>query len=76
MLDSAVKYLDKLKAKGEGITPKKWTADKNRLTAHKNVLYEKMKAMREDIKTVEQIRKNAEQLVKADTTKNKTDMER
>lgn len=76
LLDSAVKYLDTLKSNGNGITPKKWTSDKNRLTAHKNVLYEKMKAMREDIKTVEQIRKNAEQLAKADATPRKEQQER
>lgn len=67
LLDSVAKYLRELKARGEGITPKKWTVEKNRLTAHKNVLYEKMKSMREDIKAVEQIRKNAEQLAKTDT---------
>ena len=67
LLESAAKYLNELKASGGGITPKKWTAEINRLTAQKNVLYEKMKSMRENIKTVEQIRKNAEQLAKTDT---------
>lgn len=67
LLESAAKYLNELKASGGSITPKKWTAEINRLTAQKNVLYEKMKSMRENIKTVEQIRKNAEQLAKTDT---------
>lgn len=45
LLESATKYLNELKASGGGITPKKWTADKNHLTAQKNVLYEKMKSI-------------------------------
>lgn len=76
LLDSAAKYLGELKASGKSITPKKWTAERNRLTAHKNVLYEKMKSMREEIKAVESIRKNAEQLAKADRQQSKSDMER
>ncbi|MDD2957187.1 MAG: MobQ family relaxase [Lachnospiraceae bacterium] len=62
LLESAVQYLNEVKASGGGITPQKWAADKSRLTAHKDELYQKMQSMREDIKTVEIIRKNAEQL--------------
>ena len=71
LLESAVKYLNTLKASGGGITPKKWQVEMSRLTAHKNELYQEMRSMREDIKTVESIRKNAEQLAATTPTARK-----
>ena len=62
LYEAAVRYLEKLKANGEEITPKKWQAEADRLKAEKAVQYQKMKAMREDIKAVENLKKTAEQL--------------
>ena len=67
LYEAAVRYLEKLKANGEEVTPKKWQAEADRLKAEKSVQYQKMKAMREDIKAVENLKKTAEQLVRTET---------
>ena len=66
LYEAAVRYLEKLKANGEEITPKKWQAEADRLKAEKSVQYQKMKAMREDIKAVENLKKTAEQLARTE----------
>ena len=66
LYEAAVRYLEKLKANGEEITPKKWQAEADRLKAEKAVQYQKMKAMREDIKAVENLKKTAEQLARTE----------
>ena len=68
MFDAAVRYLDKLKASGEAITPKAWRAEADRLTAEKDADYLKMRAMREDIKAVETLRKTAERMARESQT--------
>ena len=60
--DTAVRYLDDLKASGETITPKAWKAEIERLTEQKNLDYQKMRAMRDNLKAVESLRKTAERL--------------
>lgn len=67
LYEAATRYLDKLKAAGETVTPKKWQAEADRLKAEKDMLYRKMKSMREDIKAVENLKKTAEQLTKTET---------
>jgi len=66
LYEAAVRYLEKLKATSEEITPKKWQAEADRLKAEKSVQYQKMKAMREDIKAVENLKKTAEQLARTE----------
>ncbi|MFG6336438.1 MAG: MobA/MobL family protein [Lachnospiraceae bacterium] len=66
LYEAAVRYLEKLKATGEEVTPKKWQAEADRLKAEKSVQYQKMKAMREDIKAVENLKKTAEQLARTE----------
>lgn len=66
LYEAAVRYLEKLKATGEEITPKKWQAEAGRLKAEKSVQYQKMKSMREDIKAVENLKKTAEQLARTE----------
>ena len=66
LYEAAVRYLEKLKANGEEITPKKWQAEADRLKAEKSVQYQKMKSMREDIKAVENLKKTAEQLARTE----------
>ena len=62
--DTAVRYLEDLKASGEDIVPKKWQAEIDRLTAQKDLDYQKMRAMRDDLKAVESLRKTAERLAR------------
>ncbi len=64
LYESAVRYLDKLKASGETISVKNWRSEIAELTAQKNLLYQEMRSMRDEIKTVEDLRKTAEQLSK------------
>ena len=66
LYEAAVRYLEKLKANGEEVTPKKWQAEADRLKAEKSVQYQKMKSMREDIKAVENLKKTAEQLARTE----------
>jgi len=66
LYDVAVRYLDKLKASGEKITPKHWQAEAERLTAQNSALYQQMKAMRTDIQAVEKIRKTADELARSE----------
>ena len=66
LYEAAVRYLEKLKATGEEVTPKKWQAEADRLKAEKSVQYQKMKSMREDIKAVENLKKTAEQLARTE----------
>ena len=68
LFDAAVRYLDKLKASGEAITPKAWKSEADRLTAEKDADYLKMRAMRDDIKAVETLRKNAERMARESQT--------
>ena len=60
--DTAVRYLDDLKASGETSTPKAWRTEIDRLTKQKDWDYQKMRAMRDDLKAVESLRKTAERL--------------
>ena len=62
LFNTAVHYLDDLKASGKKITPKAWRAEVDRLTTQKNLDYQKMRAMRDDLKAVESLRKTAERL--------------
>lgn len=71
LYDTAVRYLDDLKASGEKITPKHWQAEVERLTARNSALYQQMKAMRTDIQAVEKIRKTADELARAERDKEK-----
>ncbi len=64
LYESAVRYLDKLKASGESISVKNWRSEIAELTAQKNLLYQEMRSMRDEIKTVEDLRKTAEQLAR------------
>jgi len=64
LYESAVRYLDKLKASGETISVKSWRSEITELTAQKDLLYQKMRGMRDEIKTVEDLRKTAEQLAR------------
>ena len=68
LFDAACRYIDKLKASGEAITPKAWKSEADRLTAEKDADYLKMRAMREDIKAVETLRKNAERMARESQT--------
>ena len=68
LFDAACRYLDKLKASDEAITPKAWKSEADRLTAEKDADYLKMRAMREDIKAVETLRKNAERMARESQT--------
>ena len=76
LLDAAVRYLDKLKASGEAVTPKAWRAEVQKLTAEKDAAYLKMRAMREDIKAVETLRKTAECLAREEQTQRREGQER
>lgn len=67
LYEAAIRYLDKLKAAGDAVVPKKWQAETDRLKAEKDMLYRKMKSMREDIKAVENLKKTAEQITKTET---------
>ena len=62
--DTAVRYLEDLKASGKEIVPKKWQAEVDCLTAQKDLDYQKMRAMRDDLKAVESLRKSAERLAR------------
>lgn len=64
LYESAVRYLDKLKANGETISVKNWRSEITELTAQKDLLYQEMRGMRDEIKTVEDLRKTAEQLAR------------
>ena len=45
--------LEKLKANGEEVPPKKWQAEADHLKVENSVQYQKMKTMREEIKAVD-----------------------
>ena len=62
LFNTAVHYLDDLKASGEEIKPKSWQTEVDRLTVQKDLDYQKMRAMRDDLKAVESLRKTAERL--------------
>ena len=76
LFDTAVRYLDALKASGEAITPKAWRAEVQRLTAEKEADYLTMRSMREDIKTVETLKKTADRLAREDQTRHREGQER
>ena len=76
LFDAACRYMDKLKATGEAITPKAWKSEADRLTAEKDADYLKMRAMREEIKAVETLRKNAERLARESQTPQREDQAR
>ena len=67
LYEAAVRYLDRLKATGEPIIPKKWKAESEKLAAQKEQHYQEMRAMREQIKAMESLKKTAEQLTKTET---------
>lgn len=76
LFHAAVRYLDKLKAFGEAITPKAWRAEAQTLTAEKDADYVKMRAMRDDIKAVEALKKTAERLAREGQTQRREEQER
>ena len=71
LYDSAVRYLDDLKASSEKITPKHWQGEVKRLTIQNGTLYQQMKAMRTDIQAVEKIRKTADELARSEKSRNR-----
>ncbi len=76
LFDAAVRYLDKLKASGEAITPKAWRTEAQRLTVEKDADYLKMRDMREDIKAVETLKKTADRLAREGQTQRREEQER
>ena len=76
LFDTAVRYLDALKASGEAITPKAWRAEAHTLTAEKEADYLTMRSMREDIKAVETLKKTAERLARESQTQHREEQER
>ena len=76
LFDAACRYMDKLKASGETITPKAWKSGADRLTVEKDADYLKMRAMREDIKAVETLRKTAEQMARESQTMQREEQQR
>ena len=70
LYDASMRYLNKLKASDEKITPKHWQTEAERLSAHNGTLYQQMKAMRTDIQAVEKIRKAADELARSEKFKN------
>ena len=76
LFDTAVRYLDALKASGEAITPKAWRAEAQRLTAEKDADYLKMRDMREDIKAVETLKKTTERLASEGQPQRREEQER
>jgi hypothetical protein len=71
LYDTAVQYLDELKASGEKLTPKHWQAETERLTVQNSTLYQQMKAMRTNIQAVEKIRKTADELARSEKSRDR-----
>ena len=76
LFDAACRYMDKLKASGETITPKAWKSEADRLTVEKDADYLKMRAMREDIKAIETLRKTAERMARESQTTQREEQQR
>lgn len=71
LFDAAKRYLDKLTASGEKLTPKAWRAEAAKLTEQENAEYAELKKMRERIKSLESIRKTAERLAREERDRTK-----